>query len=72
MQDERKLATYANGIAAALRVVGPTPRDSVLDMMRALHLTDAAHPRTQRRAGDRGEAAIMEGLHAEHVELLHA
>lgn len=38
--DERELATYANGVAAALRVIGPTPRADVLAMMRALHLTE--------------------------------
>jgi hypothetical protein len=32
------LATYAKGIAGALRVIGPTPREHVLGMLAALHL----------------------------------
>jgi hypothetical protein len=36
--DEADLATYAKGIAGALRVIGATPREQVLGMLAALHL----------------------------------
>jgi hypothetical protein len=36
--DDKDLSTYARGIAGALRVIGPTPRDQVLGMLAALHL----------------------------------
>ena len=40
MLDERHLATYATGVAAALRVIGPTARTEVFGMMRSLDLAD--------------------------------
>jgi hypothetical protein len=36
--EDPDLATYAKGIAGALRVIGPTPREQVLGMLAALHL----------------------------------
>jgi hypothetical protein len=36
--EDAELATYAKGIAGALRVIGPTPRGQVLGMLAALHL----------------------------------
>jgi hypothetical protein len=41
MLDERELATYAAGLAAALRVIGPTPRDRALEMLGRLRLGEA-------------------------------
>jgi hypothetical protein len=36
--DDKDRATYAEGLAAALRVLGPTPRTHVLGMLRGLQL----------------------------------
>jgi hypothetical protein len=38
--DEKELGTYAKGMAAALRVMGPKPRGEVLGMLRGLHLAE--------------------------------
>ncbi len=44
MLDEQDLTTYARGMAGALKAIGPTPRDQVAAMLRALQLTeDEAH-----------------------------
>ena len=40
MLDEKEQSTYAAGAAAALRVMGSTPRDDVLRMLRRLDLTE--------------------------------
>lgn len=39
MDDLRELTTYAAGMSAALRVLGPTPPDQVLAMLRGLRLS---------------------------------
>jgi hypothetical protein len=41
MMDEVETDTYARGIAAALRIIGPTPRPKVLGMLYGLHLSEA-------------------------------
>src|SRR6185369_17609135 len=51
MLDHSDLATYARGMAAALRVMGATPRAHVLGMLRSLQLTE-----------EEAEAAIRHGL----------
>ena len=38
--EETDATTYARGMAGALRVLGPTPRASVLGMLRGLGLDD--------------------------------
>jgi hypothetical protein len=40
--DPDQIATHAEGIAAALRIIGPTPPDRVLGMLRALGLSEDA------------------------------
>ncbi|MFT3765280.1 MAG: response regulator [Minicystis sp.] len=40
VMDPDEIVTYAKGIAAALRVIGPTPRDRVLAMLRGLDLDE--------------------------------
>ena len=40
MLDERDLFAYARGVARALRVMGPTHRDEVLDILRRLNLCE--------------------------------
>ena len=37
--DERDLTTYARSIAAALHVMGPTPREQVIGMLCGLNLS---------------------------------
>jgi hypothetical protein len=37
---EERLADYAKGIAAALRMIGPTPREQVIAMLRGLRLSE--------------------------------
>jgi hypothetical protein len=36
--EEAELATYAKGMAGALRALGPTPREQVHGMLAGLHL----------------------------------
>jgi hypothetical protein len=38
VMDDRDHATYAAGLAAALRVLGPTPRTHAIAMLRGLQL----------------------------------
>jgi len=40
MLDESEIARYAKGVAAMIRILGPTPRADVLGILRALHLAE--------------------------------
>lgn len=65
MMDEIETDTYARGIAAALRIIGATPRPKVLGMLHGLHLGEAEAEEVIVYAIDRG-ILIEEGedLHA--------